>query len=117
MERRNAGWLATWFWLGFLEDMGYRKKTSASIKTLHSCYHILSLTFLSLPFPKEIVWLIEFTVEYVTCKTCRSPDTELNKGENRLYFITCNNCASRRSVTAIKTGFSAQIGKRKKMQG
>lgn len=24
-------------------------------------------------------------VEYVTCKTCRSPDTELNKGENRLY--------------------------------
>jgi len=56
-------------------------------------------------------------VEYVTCKTCRSPDTELNKGENRLYFITCNSCGSRRSVQAIKTGFSAQIGKRKKMQG
>ncbi|PNP54886.1 hypothetical protein THARTR1_04575 [Trichoderma harzianum] len=59
----------------------------------------------------------KYIIEYVTCKTCRSPDTELNKGENRLYFITCNNCASRRSVTAIKTGFSAQIGKRKKMQG
>ncbi len=56
-------------------------------------------------------------VEYVTCKTCKSPDTELNKGENRLYFVTCNNCGSRRSVTAIKTGFSAQVGKRKKMQG
>ncbi|KAL7972943.1 domain found in IF2B/IF5 domain-containing protein [Trichoderma sp. SZMC 28014] len=59
----------------------------------------------------------KYIIEYVTCKTCRSPDTELNKGENRLYFITCNNCASRRSVTAIKTGFSAQIGKRRKMQG
>ena len=56
-------------------------------------------------------------VEYVTCKTCRSPDTELNKGENRLYFVTCNSCGSRRSVTAIKTGFSAQVGKRKRQQG
>ena len=57
------------------------------------------------------------SVEYVTCKTCRSPDTELNKGENRLYFVTCNSCGSRRSVTAIKTGFSAQVGKRKRQQG
>jgi translation initiation factor 2 subunit 2 len=56
------------------------------------------------------------TVEYVTCKTCRSPDTELNKGENRLYFVTCNSCGSRRSVSAIKTGFSAQIGKRRRQQ-
>ncbi|KAE9375605.1 hypothetical protein N431DRAFT_454227 [Stipitochalara longipes BDJ] len=56
-------------------------------------------------------------LEYVTCKTCRSPDTELNKGENRLYFITCNSCGSRRSVTAIKTGFSAQVGKRRRQQG
>ncbi|KAI8669206.1 EIF2B-5 domain-containing protein [Fusarium keratoplasticum] len=59
----------------------------------------------------------KYIIEYVTCKTCKSPDTELNKGENRLYFITCNNCGSRRSVTAIKTGFSAQVGKRRKMQG
>lgn len=58
----------------------------------------------------------KYIIEYVTCKTCKSPDTELNKGENRLYFITCNNCGSRRSVTAIKTGFSAQVGKRRKMQ-
>ena len=61
--------------------------------------------------------LRRYIVEYVTCKTCRSPDTELNKGENRLYFVTCNSCGSRRSVTAIKTGFSAQVGKRKRMQG
>ncbi|KAK3944956.1 hypothetical protein QBC46DRAFT_372381 [Diplogelasinospora grovesii] len=58
-----------------------------------------------------------YIVEYVTCKTCRSPNTDLSKGENRLYFITCNSCGSRRSVQAIKTGFSAQVGKRKKMQG
>jgi translation initiation factor 2 subunit 2 len=57
-----------------------------------------------------------FLVEYVTCKTCRSPDTELNKGENRLYFVTCNSCGSRRSVTAIKTGFRGQVGRRKKTQ-
>ncbi len=55
-------------------------------------------------------------VEYVTCKTCRSPDTELSKGENRLYFVSCNSCQSRRSVTAIKVGFTAQVGKRKRQQ-
>jgi len=58
-----------------------------------------------------------YIIEYVTCKTCRSPNTDLSKGENRLYFITCNSCGSRRSVQAIKTGFSAQVGKRRKMQG
>lgn len=52
-------------------------------------------------------------VEYVTCKTCKSPDTILTK-ENRIYFMTCESCGSRRSVSAIKTGFQAQIGKRKK---
>ncbi|ESZ96883.1 eukaryotic translation initiation factor eIF-2 [Sclerotinia borealis F-4128] len=61
--------------------------------------------------------LRKYIMEYVTCKTCRSADTELNKGENRLFFITCNSCGSRRSVTAIKTGFSAQVGKRRRQQG
>jgi len=61
--------------------------------------------------------LRKYIMEYVTCKTCRSPDTELNKGENRLFFITCNSCGSRRSVTAIKTGFSAQVGTRRRQQG
>jgi translation initiation factor 2 subunit 2 len=72
----------------------------------------LHFSFLPLLQPSNMFF---FSVEYVTCKTCKSPDTELNKGENRLYFITCNNCGSRRSVTAIKTGFTAQVGKRKKM--
>ncbi|KAI5287337.1 hypothetical protein KEM52_001640 [Ascosphaera acerosa] len=61
----------------------------------------------SLPLSKHL--------EYVTCKTCRSPDTELNKGENRLNFVTCNSCGSRRSVAAIKTGFRGQVGRRKRV--
>lgn len=61
--------------------------------------------------------LRKYIIEYVSCKTCRSPDTELSKGENRLSFVTCNSCGSRRSVAPIKTGFSAQIGKRRKMKG
>ena len=61
--------------------------------------------------------LRRYIVEYVTCKTCRSPNTELSKGENRLYFVTCNSCGSRRSVTAIKSGFTAQVGKRKRLLG
>ncbi|WVR08309.1 hypothetical protein IAU60_005362 [Kwoniella sp. DSM 27419] len=55
--------------------------------------------------------LRKYIVEYVTCKICKSPDTLLGK-ENRLYFMTCESCGSRRSVSAIKTGFQAQIGKR-----
>lgn len=57
--------------------------------------------------------LRRYIVEYVTCKTCKSPDTILTK-ENRIYFMSCESCGSRRSVSAIKSGFQAQIGKRKK---
>ena len=53
------------------------------------------------------------TVEYVTCKTCKSPDTLLTK-ENRIFFMACESCGSRRSVNAIKSGFQAQVGKRSK---
>ena len=51
------------------------------------------------------------TVEYVTCKTCKSFDTLLTK-ENRIFFMSCMSCGSRRSVSAIKSGFQAQVGKR-----
>jgi len=60
--------------------------------------------------------LRRYILEYVTCKTCKSPDTELKKGENRLFFVTCNSCGSRRSVAAIKTGFQATVGKRRRMK-
>lgn len=49
--------------------------------------------------------------EYVTCKTCRSPETQLSR-ENRLFFMKCDSCGSSRSVAAIKSGFKAQIGRR-----
>ncbi|GAA5825620.1 hypothetical protein JCM5353_007509 [Sporobolomyces roseus] len=50
--------------------------------------------------------LRRYIVEYVTCKTCKSPDTTLTK-DNRLFFMTCSSCGSTRSVQAIKTGFQA----------
>ncbi|KTW28029.1 hypothetical protein T552_01891 [Pneumocystis carinii B80] len=57
--------------------------------------------------------LKRYIVEYVTCKICKSPDTLLTK-ENRIYFMTCESCGSKRSVSAIKTGFRAQTEKRKR---
>uniref|UniRef100_H2ZQS4 Eukaryotic translation initiation factor 2 subunit 2 n=1 Tax=Ciona savignyi TaxID=51511 RepID=H2ZQS4_CIOSA len=48
--------------------------------------------------------------EYVTCHTCRSPDTILER-DVRLYFLRCNVCQSRCSVAAIKSGFQAVTGK------
>lgn len=45
--------------------------------------------------------------EYVTCHTCRSPDTILQK-DARLYFLQCEQCNSRCSVAPIKSGF--QVG-------
>lgn len=52
--------------------------------------------------------LRKYIVEYVTCKTCKSINTKLRK-ENRLFFLDCNSCASRRSVSSIKTGYQAII--------
>ncbi|PSR74741.1 hypothetical protein PHLCEN_2v9620 [Hermanssonia centrifuga] len=65
--------------------------------------------------PKQIEHSLTYSdaVEYVTCKTCKSPDTLLTK-ENRIFFMACESCGSRRSVNAIKTGFQAQVGKRSK---
>jgi len=55
--------------------------------------------------------LRRYIKEYVTCHTCRSPDTILNK-ETRLFFLQCMKCNSRCSVQTIKTGFQAVTGKR-----
>lgn len=49
--------------------------------------------------------------EYVTCHTCRSPETILQK-DTRLYFLQCETCGSRCSVASIKSGFQAVTGKR-----
>merc|ERR1712179_800208 len=47
--------------------------------------------------------LRRYIKEYVTCHTCRSPDTILNK-ETRLFFLQCMTCHSSCSVQTIKTG-------------
>ena len=50
--------------------------------------------------------------EYVICKVCKSYDTSMEK-ENRLNFVKCASCNSRLSVSQIRQGFQAQIGKRR----
>lgn len=59
--------------------------------------------------------LRRYILEYVTCKTCKSPETVLTK-ENRLFFITCESCGSSRSVATIKSGFMAQTTKRSRVR-
>ncbi|XP_067929372.1 eukaryotic translation initiation factor 2 subunit 2-like [Watersipora subatra] len=55
--------------------------------------------------------LRRYIKEYVTCHTCRSPDTLLER-EIRLFFLQCKHCGSRSSVASIKSGFQAVTGKR-----
>ncbi|CAD5117188.1 DgyrCDS5985 [Dimorphilus gyrociliatus] len=55
--------------------------------------------------------LRRYIKEYVTCHTCKSPDTLLSK-DTRLYFLQCESCGSRCSVASIKSGFQAVTGKR-----
>ncbi|KAK6982325.1 eukaryotic translation initiation factor 2 [Biomphalaria glabrata] len=55
--------------------------------------------------------LRRYIKEYVTCHTCRSRDTLLQK-DTRLFFLQCETCGSRCSVASIKTGFQAVTGKR-----
>jgi len=59
--------------------------------------------------------LRRYIKEYVTCHTCRSPDTILHK-ETRLFFLQCETCGSRCSVASIKSGFQALTGKRAAMK-
>ncbi|XP_011143810.1 eukaryotic translation initiation factor 2 subunit 2 isoform X2 [Harpegnathos saltator] len=59
--------------------------------------------------------LRRYIKEYVTCHTCRSPDTILQK-DTRLFFLQCETCGSRCSVTSIKSGFQAVTGKRAAMR-
>lgn len=51
----------------------------------------------------EIV-LRRYIKEYVTCHTCRSPNTILQK-DTRIFFLQCEDCGSRCSVASIKSGF------------
>eukprot|EP00657_Telonema_sp_P-1_P012732 TRINITY_DN9486_c0_g1_i1.p1 TRINITY_DN9486_c0_g1~~TRINITY_DN9486_c0_g1_i1.p1 ORF type:complete len:194 (+),score=55.61 TRINITY_DN9486_c0_g1_i1:33-614(+) len=66
--------------------------------------------------PKHIESIVrQYLKEYVLCKLCKSPATVLTKDSNtRLYFMKCDTCNASRSVQPIKSGYQAQIGKRKK---
>jgi len=55
--------------------------------------------------------LRRYIKEYVTCHTCRSRETLLQK-DTRLFFLQCETCGARCSVAPIKTGFQAVTGKR-----
>ncbi|XP_028391747.1 eukaryotic translation initiation factor 2 subunit 2-like [Dendronephthya gigantea] len=55
--------------------------------------------------------LRRYIKEYVTCHTCRAPETILQK-ETRLYFLQCETCGSRCSVASIKSGYQAVTGRR-----
>jgi len=59
--------------------------------------------------------LKRYIKEYVTCHTCRSPETILHK-ETRLFFLQCETCGSRCSVASIKSGFQAVTTKRARMK-
>lgn len=67
--------------------------------------------------PKQMESVLRrYIMEYVTCKTCKSMNTELKReSANRLHFLSCKACGSTRSVSSIKTGYSAQIGRRKRV--
>lgn len=66
--------------------------------------------------PKQIENVLRrYIKEYVTCHTCRSPDTILQK-DTRLYFLQCETCGSRCSVASIKSGFQALTSKRAAMR-
>jgi translation initiation factor 2 beta subunit (eIF-2beta)/eIF-5 len=52
--------------------------------------------------------LRRYIKEYVTCHTCRSPETILQK-DTRLFFLQCETCGSRCSVASIKSGFQVNL--------
>lgn len=55
--------------------------------------------------------LKRYIKEYVSCHTCRSHETILQK-DTRLFFLQCETCGSRCSVVSIKSGFQAVTVKR-----
>ncbi|GMR35430.1 hypothetical protein PMAYCL1PPCAC_05625, partial [Pristionchus mayeri] len=55
--------------------------------------------------------LANYIKEYVMCHSCKQTETSLTR-DTRLFFLQCHSCGSRCSVAAIKSGFSAMVGKR-----
>ncbi|KAM0053101.1 putative translation initiation factor IF2/IF5 [Helianthus debilis subsp. tardiflorus] len=63
--------------------------------------------------PKNFEGILRrYVNEYVICNGCKSTDTNFEK-KDRLSFLICEKCCSRRSVAQIKAGFVARVGRRK----
>lgn len=61
--------------------------------------------------------LRRYIKEYVTCHTCRSPQTLLQKDDQtRVVFLQCETCGSRCSVTKVSSGYQAVTAKRAAMR-
>lgn len=60
--------------------------------------------------------LRRYMTEYVACSMCGSAATQLTKETaTRLFMLTCTSCGAKRSVKAIKQGFTAVMrGERRK---
>lgn len=60
--------------------------------------------------PKYIESLLrKYIGEYVTCQMCRSFNTALTRDSvSRLFFVSCQDCGSSRSVAQIRAGYHAQ---------
>lgn len=59
--------------------------------------------------PKHIESILrKYISTYVICATCKSHDTTIYRDPvNRLYFIQCSACESKRSVEAVTSGYCA----------
>lgn len=59
--------------------------------------------------PKYIESLLrKYIVEYVACQMCRSFNTSLTRDSvSRLFFVSCQDCGSSRSVAQIRAGYHA----------
>ncbi|XP_055354049.1 eukaryotic translation initiation factor 2 subunit 2-like [Paramacrobiotus metropolitanus] len=61
--------------------------------------------------------LRRYIKEYVTCHTCRSPETLLQKDDQtRVVFLQCETCGSRCSVNKVSAGYQAVTAKRAAMR-
>lgn len=59
--------------------------------------------------------LRKYVTAYVQCQMCRSLGTQLVKDpHSRLTTLICDQCGANRTVQSITSGFSAQIGRRKR---
>lgn len=83
-----------------------------TVKLCNFCLTYIRYTYVYIKCNVLLYCCVE---EYVTCHTCRSPETILQK-DTRLYFLQCETCGSRCSVASIKSGFQAVTGKRAAMR-